>query len=138
MNDRELLCVMAAQIEAGDISSANGDPNRRIMSDTDVIDRAIAVMREVDSRMDRDQCLPDLEENGQDPPPPTLSVPAHLYGSEGIRPAPGRCPLNEDVSCVSGSGGSCCGSFEGAYLNKATDSLYVSCNSGSLEIHSPG
>ncbi len=40
-------------------------------------------------------------------------VPALPHGSEGTTAAPGWCSAGDDRSCVSGSGGSCCGYYRG-------------------------
>lgn len=40
-------------------------------------------------------------------------VPARPYGSEGTIAAPGWCSAGDGRSCVSGSGGSCCGYYRG-------------------------
>lgn len=54
-------------------------------------------------------------------------VPVSNYGSEGSEPCKGACPeqeYDEDMSCVSGSGGSMCGYYRGH-----ADDYVVQCGS---------
>lgn len=70
------------------------------------------------------------------PKPSTdLFVPTDPYGSEGLIPMAGCCPIYDDdgISCAGSSGDNFCGGYMGQLTEPKRNRVYVLCGEGSLK-----